>query len=200
MALPTCPHIQIPHRAGSYGRCWGAGTGDPGAAPHSGVSPCGQGHTQPPAASPDSYPQHQATRARLCLYLLKSLQEGPQDLDQTAPSEATGEPGHRADVLVALPRDAGPRWRQRPSGRWPGSPGQLGEWLSHTPSPGEPLTAPARLGRRPAGWLRLPGGGDQEQRPTDRSAPSSRPADSSPLPYFAHTGGQIEKPEQEPAS
>ncbi|KAI4559294.1 hypothetical protein MJG53_017820 [Ovis ammon polii x Ovis aries] len=49
-----------------------------------------------PLSTPPPNPQHQAAHACPCLYLLKSSQEGPQDLDQTVPSTATGKPGHRA--------------------------------------------------------------------------------------------------------
>lgn len=210
MALPTCPHPQTPRRAGSFSRCWEHWHWRP----RSSSSLWGQGMwTESHPASchfpPHLHPQHQAAHARLCLYLLKSSQEGPQDLDQTAPSAATGKPGHRAGrpggtapggwAQVAAEAQwevAGQHWA---AGRVAVPYPQPRRATHGSSSPGK-KARPAHSGTRPAGWLRLPGGDDQAQRPLDRSAPSSRPADSSPLPYFAHTGGQTEKPEQEPAS
>lgn len=132
----------------------GAGAaGDPAAAPHSGVKACGRGDTQPPATLPSpTNPQHQAAHACLCLYLLKSSQEGPQGLDQMAPFAAAGEPGHRAGHpggtdLVGWAQAAAGAQREVARQHW--TSGHKISWASGCPvppSPGEPLTVPAHSG------------------------------------------------------
>lgn len=98
MALLTPRHLAGQEVSADAVGAGAGAAGDPAAAPHFGVRACEQGDTQPSATlhPPPPNPQHQAAHACPCLYLLKSSQEGPQDLDQTVPSTATGKPGHRA--------------------------------------------------------------------------------------------------------